>query len=63
MLPTDEPIHIVNVGIKSGDNEHDSDVILANKCGMFVNSQVGQGVYGEHLDYIISMWATILLQS
>ena len=37
---TDEPIHIVNVGLKIGENEEDSDLTLARKCSRFVQAKV-----------------------
>jgi len=38
---TDEPIHIVNVGLRSESSEHYSDTVLAHKCYTYVQSKVG----------------------
>jgi len=38
---TDEPIHIVNVGLRSESSEHYSDTALAHKCYTYVQSKVG----------------------
>ena len=39
---TDEPIHIVNVGLCSESSEHYSDTVLARKCYTYVQSKVGR---------------------
>lgn len=40
MHAADEPIHIVNVGLRSEASEHQSDTALAQKCYTFVQNKV-----------------------
>ena len=47
MHAADEPIHIVNVGLRSEASEHQSDTALAQKCYTFVQNKVSTATRGS----------------